>query len=134
MKISYPRNWLHSSAMMSTATTIPFLSSHGKQCRDAIITQKTNELVTLCLKQSLEQAFTSKSFFIYFQKTDIFLLLLKRTKLSKMKVHLKGNHGYDYRLKQMHALFVAIGPAIRVNNTVATFQNIELYNLFSGHF
>lgn len=68
------------------------------------------------------------------KKNWYFSSIIKRTKLSKMKVHLKGNHGYDYRLKQMHALFVAIGPAIRENNTVATFQNIELYNLFSGHF
>jgi predicted AlkP superfamily pyrophosphatase or phosphodiesterase len=40
-----------------------------------------------------------------------------------------GNHGYDNRLPDMGALFVAEGPAFRRGVTVPPFQNIHVYDL-----
>lgn len=45
-----------------------------------------------------------------------------------------GDHGYDNNLPSMRAMFGAIGPSIKERNIISEFQNIELYNLFSGKF
>lgn len=45
-----------------------------------------------------------------------------------------GDHGYDNRLKEMRTIFGAYGPSIRPKFEIPPFQNIELYNLFSGLF
>ncbi|XP_060581540.1 uncharacterized protein LOC132738125 isoform X2 [Ruditapes philippinarum] len=42
-----------------------------------------------------------------------------------------GNHGWDNTNKNMHALFLAHGPAFRDNFTAVPFENIELYNLMT---
>jgi predicted AlkP superfamily pyrophosphatase or phosphodiesterase len=40
-----------------------------------------------------------------------------------------GTHGYDNELKSMHAIFYAMGPRIKENYTVGTFENIHVYPL-----
>lgn len=45
---------------------------------------------------------------------------------------MKGDHGYDFALGPMRAIFGAYGPSVRKNFDVPPFQNIELYNLFVG--
>jgi predicted AlkP superfamily pyrophosphatase or phosphodiesterase len=40
-----------------------------------------------------------------------------------------GAHGYDPRAPQMTALFVAGGPAFRAGQTVAAFDNVDIYPL-----
>ncbi|MFQ6675111.1 MAG: nucleotide pyrophosphatase/phosphodiesterase family protein, partial [Fidelibacterota bacterium] len=40
-----------------------------------------------------------------------------------------GSHGYDNRLKSMHATFVASGPAFKDGITVSPFRNVHLYEL-----
>ncbi|KAL4236876.1 ectonucleotide pyrophosphatase phosphodiesterase [Mactra antiquata] len=42
-----------------------------------------------------------------------------------------GNHGWDNTYKNMHALFLANGPAFKQNLTAEPFENIELYNLMT---
>uniref|UniRef100_A0A1I8C045 NUC domain-containing protein n=1 Tax=Meloidogyne hapla TaxID=6305 RepID=A0A1I8C045_MELHA len=44
----------------------------------------------------------------------------------------KGDHGYDNRMREMRALFGAWGPSIKNGYEIEPFQNIELYNLFTG--
>jgi predicted AlkP superfamily pyrophosphatase or phosphodiesterase len=43
-----------------------------------------------------------------------------------------ADHGYDYIDQNMHAIFFARGPNIRPQTLVEPFQNIELFNLFTG--
>ena len=43
----------------------------------------------------------------------------------------KGNHGYDNRLKDMHGIFYATGPAFRQNYISGSFQNIHIYELLA---
>nr|CAD2172543.1 unnamed protein product [Meloidogyne enterolobii] len=43
----------------------------------------------------------------------------------------KGDHGYDNRMREMRAIFGAWGPSIKNGYQIETFQNIELYNLFT---
>lgn len=46
--------------------------------------------------------------------------------------HDYGSHGYDpYTTQQMHAIFYAMGPAIRQNNQVPSFRNIHVYPLIA---
>lgn len=40
-------------------------------------------------------------------------------------------HGYDPAAKEMQAIFMARGPAIKKNQTIGTFQNIHLYGLMA---
>ncbi|VIO88368.1 Uncharacterized protein BM_BM9475 [Brugia malayi] len=42
-----------------------------------------------------------------------------------------GDHGYDNRIASMRTIFIAIGPDIAQNRKINSFQNIELYNLFT---
>ncbi|WAR23185.1 PDE-like protein [Mya arenaria] len=42
-----------------------------------------------------------------------------------------GNHGWDNINKNMHALFLAHGPAFKDNFIAEPFENIEIYNLLS---
>lgn len=43
-----------------------------------------------------------------------------------------SDHGYDYLEDNMKAIFFARGPNIRPRTELPPFQNIELFNLFSG--
>lgn len=40
-----------------------------------------------------------------------------------------GTHGYDNRLKSMHATFIASGPAFKDGLVVDSFENVHLYEL-----
>lgn len=41
-----------------------------------------------------------------------------------------GVHGYDNALENMHAIFMAQGPAINHGKVLPVFDNVELYGLF----
>lgn len=43
----------------------------------------------------------------------------------------KGDHGYDNRSLDMHGIFVAKGPAFKVNYRTGTILNIDLYSLMA---
>ena len=40
-----------------------------------------------------------------------------------------GTHGYDPAVKNMHGIFYAIGPQIKSNYKIGTFENIHVYPL-----
>ena len=42
-----------------------------------------------------------------------------------------GTHGYDPAYSDMHAFFLAHGPAFKSGTTVPAFENIQLYNLMA---
>lgn len=42
---------------------------------------------------------------------------------------LKGQHGYDPALPNMHGLFIANGPAFRQGTVIPEFENVHIYNL-----
>jgi predicted AlkP superfamily pyrophosphatase or phosphodiesterase len=42
-----------------------------------------------------------------------------------------GNHGYDPRVRSMHGLFVASGPAFRRGTVVPAFENVSVYNVLA---
>lgn len=43
----------------------------------------------------------------------------------------KGTHGYDPRNKDMHAIFMAKGPAFREKVVVPAFENVEVYGIIA---
>ena len=45
---------------------------------------------------------------------------------------LAGSHGFDpAKVKEMHALFMAVGPNFKVNNRVASFENVHIYPMIA---
>ena len=42
-----------------------------------------------------------------------------------------GNHGYDPRVRSMHGLFVASGPAFRKGIVVPAFESVGVYNVLA---
>lgn len=55
-----------------------------------------------------------------------------RDRIEEAKDPKKGDHGYDNRLEQMKAIFIAYGPSVQMNHIAKPFQNIELYNFFAS--
>ena len=51
-------------------------------------------------------------------------------KNSNQKI-MGGTHGYDNKIKDMHAIFYAKGPNFKINKKVSTFQNVSVYNLIA---
>uniref|UniRef100_A0A1I7RSU5 Venom phosphodiesterase 2 n=1 Tax=Bursaphelenchus xylophilus TaxID=6326 RepID=A0A1I7RSU5_BURXY len=56
--------------------------------------------------------------------------IMYKNKQREEKSTLRGDHGYDFALKPMRAIFGAYGPSVKKNLEIAPFQNVELYNLF----
>lgn len=45
---------------------------------------------------------------------------------------LAGSHGFDpAKVKEMHALFMAVGPNIKEKNTVKSFENVHIYPMIA---
>jgi len=44
----------------------------------------------------------------------------------------KGDHGYDWRWSDMHAIFYAEGPAFKRGLTIDTLYNVDIYNIVTG--
>lgn len=42
----------------------------------------------------------------------------------------RGSHGWDNLFPEMHAIFMALGPAFKTTTVVEPFENVQLYNLF----
>jgi hypothetical protein len=43
----------------------------------------------------------------------------------------RGNHGYDPRVRSMHGLFVASGPAFRRGAVVPAFDSVSVYGVLA---
>jgi predicted AlkP superfamily pyrophosphatase or phosphodiesterase len=44
----------------------------------------------------------------------------------------RGNHGFDPRLRSMHGVFIAAGPAFRRGVVVPAFENVHVYNALAA--
>jgi predicted AlkP superfamily pyrophosphatase or phosphodiesterase len=44
----------------------------------------------------------------------------------------RGNHGFDPRVRSMHGIFVAAGPAFRHGVVVPAFENVHIYNALAA--
>lgn len=44
----------------------------------------------------------------------------------------RGDHGYDWKFRDVHSIFYAEGPAFRKGFTVDTLYNVDVYNIISG--
>ncbi|XP_061177619.1 ectonucleotide pyrophosphatase/phosphodiesterase family member 5-like [Saccostrea echinata] len=51
------------------------------------------------------------------------------TKADKVNYATKGQHGYNNSLLEMHPYFMAMGPAFKINHSVETFNNVDIYPL-----
>jgi predicted AlkP superfamily pyrophosphatase or phosphodiesterase len=43
----------------------------------------------------------------------------------------RGDHGYDWKFRDVHSIFYAEGPAFRKGFTVDTLYNVDVYNIIS---
>jgi predicted AlkP superfamily pyrophosphatase or phosphodiesterase len=44
----------------------------------------------------------------------------------------RGNHGFDPRLRSMHGVFIAAGPAFQRRVVVPPFENVHVYNALAA--
>ncbi len=44
----------------------------------------------------------------------------------------RGDHGYDWRCRDMHSIFYAEGPAFKKGFSVDTLYNVDIYNIVTG--
>jgi predicted AlkP superfamily pyrophosphatase or phosphodiesterase len=56
---------------------------------------------------------------------------IARRHLSATAWFSRGNHGFDPRVRSMHGLFVASGPAFRRGVVVPPFENVDLYGVLA---
>lgn len=70
---------------------------------------------------------------MYFQQChlnlDTYSILSLVVSTSTVISVTEGDHGYNNSLPDMHPFFMAMGPAFRVNHTVETFKNVDVYPL-----
>ena len=53
------------------------------------------------------------------------------TTRARSDSNVKGMHGYDHTRSEMHALFIAAGPAIRAGVQLKPFRNVDVYSLLA---
>lgn len=70
---------------------------------------------------------------MYFQQChlnlDTYSILSLVVSTSTVISVTEGDHGYNNSLPDMHPFFMAMGPAFKVNHTVETFKNVDVYPL-----
>jgi len=44
----------------------------------------------------------------------------------------RGDHGYDWKCRDMHSIFYAEGPAFRKGFRIDTLYNVDIYNIVTG--
>lgn len=60
------------------------------------------------------------------------ILAARRPAVAAAPGRTSGNHGYDPRVRAMHGLFVAAGPAFRRGATAPPFETVHVYTALAG--
>ena len=95
--------------------------------------KKSEENYTVYLKEDLPEHYRYKN---HRRVQDIVLIaepgytVTSRERLAAGEIT-GGTHGYDYRILEMHGVFIARGPSFKDGQKIAGFQNIHLYELMA---
>jgi len=112
----------------------PVMQIHLKQKDDTIIDQMDKQLKNVeHLKAYRPDEVPARYHFVN-RNTGDFVLVADEgwriiTKSEGSIIRLKGTHGYDPAVKNMHGIFYAKGPRIKSNYKIGTFENIHVYPL-----
>lgn len=110
----------------------PVLQVHLKEENDILINKMDKQLKSVEHLTAYKRDEVPERFHFVNRNTGDFVLVadegwLILTKAEEYKSN--GTHGYDPAVKNMHGIFYAMGPRIKSNYKIGTFENIHVYPL-----
>ncbi len=110
----------------------PVLQVHLKEENDTLTNQMDKQLKNVEHLTAYKRDEVPDRFHFVNRNTGDFVLVadegwLILTKAEEYKSN--GTHGYDPAVKNMHGIFYAVGPRIKSNYKIGTFENIHVYPL-----
>ncbi|MDP8201626.1 MAG: ectonucleotide pyrophosphatase/phosphodiesterase [Candidatus Tenebribacter burtonii] len=110
----------------------PVMQVHLKESNDTLIDQIDKQLKSVEYLATYKRDEVPERYHFVNRNTGDFVLVadegwLILTKAEEYKSN--GTHGYDPIVKNMHGIFYAIGPQIKSNYKIGTFENIHVYPL-----
>ena len=111
-----------------------FLSSASiNKLEDAYNTLRKIPHLTVYLKNDIPDRWHFKN---HYRIKDLLVLAdegwtVVETDHGPLSYMSKGTHGYDNSLRSMHAIFLAQGPAFKINYSASVIKNIDIYPLIA---
>ena len=110
----------------------PFMQVHLKEKNDTLTNQMDEQLKNVEHLTTFKRDEVPERYHFVNRNTGDFVLVadegwLILTKDEEYKSN--GTHGYDPIVKNMHGIFYAMGPQIKTNYKIGTFENIHVYPL-----
>ncbi len=110
----------------------PVMQIHLKEKNDTLIDQIDKQLKNVEHLSTYKRDEVPERYHFVNRNTGEFVLVadegwLILTKAEEYKSN--GTHGYDPAVKNMHGIFYAMGPQIKSNYKIGTFENIHVYPL-----
>ena len=110
----------------------PFMQVHLKEKNDTLTNQIDKQLKNVEHLAAYKRDEVPERYHFVNRNTGDFVLVadegwLILTKDEEYKSN--GTHGYDPAVKNMHGIFYAMGPQIKTNYKIGTFENIHVYPL-----
>ena len=110
----------------------PVLQVHLKEENETLIDQMDKQLKNVEHLAAYKRDEVPERYHFVNRNTGEFVLVadegwLILTKAEEYKSN--GTHGYDPEVKNMHGIFYAMGPRIKSNYKIGTFENIHVYPL-----
>ncbi len=112
----------------------PVMQIHLKQKDESIISQMDKQLKSVEHLKVYRPDEVPQRYHFVNRNTGDFVIVADEgwqimTKSAGSLIRLHGTHGYDPIVKNMHGIFYAIGPRIKSNYKIGTFENIHVYPL-----
>ena len=112
----------------------PVMQIHLKEKDDSIINQMDKQLKSVEHLNVYRPDEVPKRYHFVNRNTGDFVLVADEgwrilTKSAGSLTRRHGTHGYDPIIKNMHGIFYAMGPRIKSNYKIGTFENIHVYPL-----
>ena len=133
-RIIYLDDLVSDMDVLSTYGGGPVLQIHLKEKDETLINEMDSQLKRVEHLTSYKISEVPKRYHFVNRNTGDFVLVADEgwqimTKSESTIVRINGTHGYDPAVKNMHGIFYAMGPRIKSNYKIGTFENIHVYPL-----
>ena len=110
----------------------PVAQIHLKEQDENVLNKLNKELKNIKHMQAYKREEVPKKYHFTNRNTGDFVLVANEGWIiskKEKKSYSNGTHGYDPAVKNMHGIFYAMGPKIKSNYKIGTFENIHVYPL-----
>ena len=133
-RIIYLDDHVHDMDALSSYGGGPVMQIHLKEKSDILIDQMDKQLKNVEHLAAYKRDEVPERYHFVNRNTGDFVLVAEEgwrimTKSEGSLIRLHGTHGYDPEVKNMHGIFYAMGPQIKSNYKIGTFENIHVYPL-----